>query len=215
MLVPHLTGGSSPELDALRTACRVVIGRVCGPGRRLAIVGAGPSDAAYGPAERGSLAGFGVTLEVPLGSPVPGPVTLPPALTVGAWLVCDALGPGSGAVGHAVADALPVELASDREDTALVVVGDGSATRTDKAPRPFDPRGADHDAALAAALRAGDPGGLAALGRRGDPPAVHASGTGVWAAVARLVEGVDWDAELVHEAAPFGVGYVVAVWRRR
>ena len=41
-----------------------------------------------------------------------------------------------------------------------------------------------------------------------------AGGAATWDAVAPAAEPLDWDAELLYDAAPFGVGYFVAVWTR-
>lgn len=215
LLVPQVTGGITPELDELRAACRAAIIQVAGAGRQLVVIGSGPDDRRYEGTARGSLAGYGVALEVPLGRDGPGRVELPASLTVGAWLVRAALGPDTGAVGYSVADGLP-DLWDD-VDRALVVVGDGSARRTEKAPGYLDERAAEFDAQIADALRRGQGNMLHPPGypQEGLHAALLVAGAPVWDAVAWLIESATWDAELLYDAAPFGVGYFVAVWTAR
>ena len=95
----------------------------------------------------------------------------------------------------------------------LLVVGNGSARRTDASPGPYDARAVPFDDALGRALLAPDPAALRALDT--------ALAAELWASVgalagpggvgdalegARLV-GVDYD------AAPFGVQYWVTRWQ--
>ena len=217
VLVPDLAQGAAAELDELRAACRTAIRDAVADGARPVLVAGGPTAAEYSATTRGTFAGFGLPLEVPLGSDEPGPVLLPPALTVGAWLVRDALGPNTGAAGISVTDAdgrLPDFSGPDR--AALVVLGDGSARRTEKAPGYLDARAGEFDDLLAAALREGSGGQL----RRHWPDRYAAQellvgGLAAWDAVATVVEPVAWHARLLYYGWPYGVGYFVALWTRR
>jgi hypothetical protein len=138
-----------------------------------------------------------------------------------AWLggpvrvVADPRGRG---LGHRVAEHLLGEagLAVDTSDAvrgraaAYLVVGNGSAKRTEKAPGHLDPRAHDFDAALEAALRGPDPAALAAL----DQPLA----TELWADVAALRElgGLLAGAaapEVDYADDPFGVQYWVMRWQ--
>lgn len=215
VLVPDLAGAAAAELDELRDACRAAIRRAAACGGQLVLVGSGPAARTYGPLARGTLAGFGLPLEIPLGADGTGEVELPPSLTVGAWLVRDALGPDSGAVATSVPDggAQP-ELPGG--PCALVVLGDGSARRSEKAPGYLDPRAADFDAALARTLGTGDPAGLSAerLAEHGASELL-VGGLAAWAAVAPLLASSEWDAEVLYDAAPYGVGYFAAAWTSR
>ena len=221
VVVPDLAQGAAPELDDLREASRLAIRQAVGPGVKPVLVGAGQSAAAHESTARGTLAGFGLPLELGLGTDTETDTdtaqpTLPASLTVGAWLVRDALGPESGTVAVEVTDEHNALPAFDETDVALVVLGDGSARRTEKAPGHFDERAAGFDDAVAAALAAGDPAGLrrdrlAAAG--GEELLV--SGLAAWDAVARVTAGVAWAADLLYAAAPYGVGYFVAHWTRR
>ena len=97
----------------------------------------------------------------------------------------------------------------------MLVVGDGAATHTERAPGHLDPRAADFDAAVAAALAGADPEALLAL----DPElaaALLAAGRAPWQVLAGLAErtGDGWRGELLYSDAPYGVAYHVAVWTR-
>jgi hypothetical protein len=182
---------------------------------RPVLVGAGPTAADYPSSARGTFAGFGLPLEVPLGSDEPGPVALPPALTVGAWLLRDALGAGSGTVACAVPPAGRRLAGLPDEPVSLIVVGDGSARRTEKAPGYLDERAAEFDAALADIFRTGDGSALHPdrLERHGASELL-VGGLPAWYSVQSLIASSSWEARLLYEAAPYGVGYFVAVWTR-
>lgn len=217
VLIPDVAQGAAGELDALRAACRNAIRRVAALAPHLVVVGAGARWQHHEPVARGSLAPFGVALEVSLGSDAPGPIELPLSLTVGAWLLRDALGPDCGAAGWSAGpderDA-PARLdpAGD-SPCALVVLADGSARRSTSAPGYLDERAAGHDARLATGLRTGDP----ALLREDQTLAreLLVEGGAVWDRVAREFAGRAWDAELLYDEAPYGVGYFVAAWTSR
>ena len=86
-----------------------------------------------------------------------------------------------------------------------LVVANGSAKRTEKAPGYFDDRAAEFDEALGAALRAGDLSGLD-LSLAGE----------LWADVAGLTElaGVRAsEVQVDYDDAPYGVQYWVVRWQ--
>lgn len=212
-LVPAVGRGLDAELGQARAASRRAIRATARGDRRLVVIGSGEQTRRYLPTAHGTFAGFGVPLTVGLGSDEPGPVELPPALTVAAWLLGDALGPGCGASGW-TAGADPLRLGVDPDvATALLVVGDGSACRTEKAPGYFDPRAERRDRAIADALRAGEADALHADSGLDDELLV--AGSRAWAAAAELLGGRRYDADLLYEGAPFGVGYFVATWTAR
>ena len=106
---------------------------------------------------------------------------------------------------------LGARLAAGPDPVGLLVVGDGAATHTEKAPGHLDERAGPFDAAVADALRAADPAALAAL----DPvlaAQLWAAGRAPWQVLAGATTGTAWSGELLYSAAPFGVGYHVAVW---
>lgn len=106
------------------------------------------------------------------------------------------------------------ECASDPQPVGLLVVGDGAATHTEKAPRHLDERAAPFDRIAAAALASADVAALAALDA-GLATELCAVGRAPWQVLAGATAGGDWDGELLHSDAPFGVAYHVAVWTRR
>ncbi len=214
VLVPEVAQAAAPELDELRAACRTAIRRIAAPGSRLLVLGSGDRWQQHGPTARGSLAGYGVPLEIPLGSDEPGPVELPLSLTIGAWLLRDALGPNCGASGWSVTFGGAGDRGRLDPDTdvpcALLVMADGSARRSTSAPGHLDERAAGFDANLAAALRSGE-------GRRlhidaDDAAGLLVGGAAAWEQAARALEPFAFDAELLYDAAPYGVGYFVAAW---
>ena len=110
------------------------------------------------------------------------------------------------------AHVLSPEDSLDRFDGVLVM-GDGSASRTEKAPRGLNPQAAAFDQSAAAALVAGDPAALAELdlGLGSD---VGASGAAAWSRLGRAVHEVT-SASLDAECDPYGVLYLVARWTVR
>ncbi|WP_406067345.1 hypothetical protein [Micromonospora sp. NBC_01638] len=111
----------------------------------------------------------------------------------------------------AVADT--VNAAGDR--VALLVLGDGSACRGEKAPGYDDPRARPYDQRVAAALADADLDVLLDL----DPvlsAELKAAGRAPWQVLARAARsaGGGWRGELLHDAAPYGVAYFVASWER-
>jgi len=219
-LVPAVGRGVDAELGPVRTACREAIRRVTAPGVRLVVVGGADRAGEYPPSARGSFAGYGVELALSLGRDGgDAAAELPPSLTVGAWLVRDALGPDSGASGFATASGAedPPDWHSGA-DTALVVVGDGSARRSAKAPGYADPRSAVFDADLVAALASGEAHRLRDAVSADGPAGQLAGellvgGTSAWRLTAGQTEAAGgYRAEVLYDDAPFGVGYVVAAW---
>jgi hypothetical protein len=91
------------------------------------------------------------------------------------------------------------------EDPSYLVVGNGSAMRTEKAPGHFDERAEAFDAALGASLREGQPAVDAALAGE------------LWASVDAIIELGEVDVDLGEEQvdydeAPYGVQYWVMTW---
>ncbi len=221
LLVPDVAAGAAPELDPARDACADALG-VLAAARpdRLVVVGPGGRDASYPEGARGSFRGFGVDLDVRLGRGAESaPATLPASLAVAAWLL-DRTGWADAPVeGLGVAEALPVEscvrtgrdLAGRAGRVALLVMGDGSACRTLKAPGYLDARAAGFDAEIARALGAADLAALRAL----DPGLareLRAGGRAPWQVLAGAAEDAGLGGSLLYDDAPYGVGYLVAAW---
>jgi hypothetical protein len=211
LLLPEVAGRAADDTADLRRACADALAAVLAPGpTAVVVVGAGEGGARYGAGDVGTLRGYGVDLDVPFAGPAaPDGRRLPLPHTVGAWLLTGAgwSGPRTGATPDALAGAV-------REATgplALLVMGDGSARRTLKAPGHLDPAAEPFDARVAAALRHGDAAALAALDAA-EGERLLADGVLGWRAVGRLVTGRPVSASLRYDAAPFGVGYLVAHW---
>jgi hypothetical protein len=90
-------------------------------------------------------------------------------------------------------------------------MGDGSARRTLKAPGYLDDAAGPFDAAVAAALAAGDAAALARLDLA-EGERLLAAGAPSWRAVGAALSGRTFTARLHYDDAPFGVGYLVADW---
>jgi hypothetical protein len=108
---------------------------------------------------------------------------------------------------------LAEQLRREGAPAALLVLGDGAATHSQRAPGYLDSRAHDLDASVAAAFAAADPGALLEL----DPQLAGellVAGREAWqvAAAAALCLAPQWRGELLYSAAPYGVAYHVAVW---
>ncbi|MEU3605780.1 class III extradiol dioxygenase subunit B-like domain-containing protein [Streptomyces sp. NPDC035033] len=221
LLVPEVAGGAAPELEDARAHCADALG-VLAAARpdRLYVVGPAPEGArgAFPAGSSGSFAGFGIDLSVSLGQG-PGGRTLPAPLAVGAWLLsrtgrADLPVEGFGIDERAAAEECAEtgrRLAASAERVALLVMGDGSACRTVKAPGYLDERAAGFDAEAARALGSADVPGLLALDA-GLAHELKAAGRAPWQVLAGAAEGAGLAGRLLHEDAPYGVEYLVAVW---
>lgn len=226
VLVPQLTAGGAEEIEPLRSACLAAAGWLADGGPRWVAVGAH-----QGPRERlcnavGTFRGYGADITVALGerdARVPDPDLPLPALVAG-WLrgraapatpVWMELVPGDlpAARCRALGGQLAAELAG-AAPVGLLVLGDGAATHTAKAPGYLDERAAGFEAAARDALAAADPAAL--LGLDADLAAeLLATGRAAWQVLAgaALATGT-WSGQLLYSAAPYGVGYHVAAWER-
>ncbi|MET7369694.1 class III extradiol dioxygenase subunit B-like domain-containing protein [Streptomyces sp. NPDC005566] len=226
LLVPEVAAGAAPELDPARAACVDALGVLAAARPDLLIVVGPAGPGARGPfpaGSPGSFAGFGVDLtvrlgEVPAGSSAPAR-PLPESLAVGAWLLARARWAGAPVEGLGVGEPLAADrcaqagrdLAGRADRVALLVMGDGSACRTVKAPGYLDERAIDFDTAVARALGGAD---LAALGALDESLAyeLKAAGRAPWQVLAGAAQGAGLGGQLLYEEAPYGVGYAVAAW---
>ncbi|MGP4000802.1 class III extradiol dioxygenase subunit B-like domain-containing protein [Streptomyces sp. 8N706] len=223
LLVPDVAAGAAPELDALRAACSDAIA-VLAAARPDRLVVIGPADQAGGgphpQGATGSFRSFGVDREVRLGAADTAPVRqLPLSLAVAAWLLertgwsaapLQGLGVGEPLAADRCAQ-VGRELAAGAERVALLVMGDGTACRTLKAPGYLDERAAGFDAEVARALGAADTAGLLALDEE-LAYELKAAGRAPWQMLAGAGEGAGLAGELLYDDAPYGVGYFVAAW---
>lgn len=228
LLVPEVAAGAAPELDALRASCADAVG-VLAASRPDLLVTVGPvgepGPVSLAQGAPGSFREFGVPVDVTLGAaeapslegadPASEPRALPPSLAVAGWLLRD--WNTAPVRGLGVGDALPPEdcltagrtVADSAPRVALLVMGDGSACRTAKAPGYLDERAEPFDTAVAAALAAADTTALAAL----DPALsreLKAAGRAPWQVLAGAAERAGLVGQLLHQSAPYGVAYFVA-----
>ncbi|MFH9981671.1 class III extradiol dioxygenase subunit B-like domain-containing protein [Streptomyces sp. NPDC017179] len=227
LLVPEVAAGAAPELDSVRAACTDALG-VLAAARPDLLVVVGPAEASgSGPrpeGARGSFRGFGVDLEVRLGrdTGTGSGGELPSSLAVAAWLLActgwsDA--PVAPVEGLGVEESLTPErcaaagrdLAARAGRVALLVMGDGSARRTLKAPGYLDERAEPFDTGVARALGEADTSALRALDAL-LAQELKVSGRAPWQVLAGAAEDAGLSGTLLHEDAPYGVGYLVAAW---
>ncbi|XVQ13383.1 class III extradiol dioxygenase subunit B-like domain-containing protein [Spirillospora sp. CA-255316] len=189
------------------------LGAAVASGAEIVVVGGAPATRPYGPDALATLRPYGLVSPSHNGKPenglpdigersdpnfgkdLTGAEVLPLSLTIGRWLLrdlLDALPAGVTVRFQAVAyDAAPGECLSlgrelagpaDRR-VALLVMGDGSACLTEKAPGYLDPRAQPYDTAVAEAFERADIAALAGL----DPVLsreLHAAGRAAWQVLA-------------------------------
>lgn len=213
LLARELTG-LDPVVPELREACAAAMARVVRSRPEvIAVVGPGPHTAIW-PAD-GALnpAGFAPALGS-AGTPA-GP-RMPFPLGLGARLLDE-----DGYQGPRVLQAVGInEQPGDclrlgarvgrlANRVGLLVMADGSARRSLRAPGYLDPRAAAFDAAIEQAVRGGDLGPLravdAALARD-----VLAAGRPAWQVLAGALPGRAPAVEVLYADDPFGVFYLVA-----
>ncbi|MET9696896.1 hypothetical protein ABZY31_08225 [Streptomyces sp. NPDC006529] len=226
LLVPAVAAGAAGELADARTACSDALA-VLAASRpdRLVVVGHADPGAGgpYPQGTPGGFHGFGVESDVRLGEgeadapqdtrPLPAP------LAVAAWLLHHTAWSGAPVEGLGVEEHLDTahclaagrELAARADRVALLVVGDGSACRTLKAPGYLDDRAAAFDEAAARALGSADVAALTALDA-GLAAELKAAGRAPWQVLAGAAEDAGLEGRLLYEDAPYGVGYFVAAW---
>ncbi|MFF0634863.1 hypothetical protein ACFYTS_20405 [Nocardia sp. NPDC004151] len=240
VLVPELEGAAGSAVEgavaelraavsaagrelAARVSRWVVVG-VAEPGEGS---GAGDSGRVIGADAVGTFRGYGVDVRVGLSGPVAervADVLLPlPALIAG-WLreqvapetvaecrliSADATAEESLAFGRA----LRAELDAESEPVGVLVVADGAATLSLKAPRYLDERAEGVQADIDQALSAGDRKALADLDTALCAE-IEVEGRPAYQALAGLfaADPADPQVETRYAAAPFGVAYHVSVW---
>jgi len=212
LLLPAVEVRADAATAALREACAAAVADMLRVLPAVVVVvadGASPGER-FGAGDVGDLRGFGVDVVLPFDGPArPGGRRVPPAHTLGAWLLDEAcfagtrIGVGPSDLGRLIPE-LPAPV-------GILAMGDGSARRSLKAPGYLDDGAGPFDAGVARALDAGDVAALAGLdveeGRR-----LLAAGVPVWRALGGVLTGRTVTARLHHDAAPFGVGYLVASW---
>jgi hypothetical protein len=210
LLVPEVAGGSAAVDESLRAASlRAVSRAVVDRPDRVVVVGRVSAPGEWGRESRADFSGFGVSaVPAATGS------SLPWQLSVGAWLL-DAAGWDGDRRYVGVGDGVPAPGAAgqmDSRSSSVIVVGDGSACRSERAPGGLDPRAQDLDSTIADLLERGDVAGLGGV----DPRLAEDLMCGSVPAWSWLVAALDGEtvsaAELLVDDAPYGVGYFVALW---
>lgn len=132
---------------------------------------------------------------------------LPSAVEIGRWLLDrnDSERPVSIDVVDAETSGAPVPTGGRQ---GLLVMADGSARRTPKAPGAFHPDADGFDAGIEALLASGRVPQLGAAAEMWctDAPALLE--------LVRTTSEAEWDRDLLYAAAPYGVAYFVASWVR-
>lgn len=188
MLFPELATGATDDLGPVRTAAQEAVDWAC-DGARIGILT--PEQPVNAPSW--SLTGFGITI----GEGTPVGLAEAVARRFLGDRKATAVGPGA--------------LLADFD--ALLVMGDGSSSRTEKAPGHIKAAAVPFDDAVVSALRSGDAATLACLdltvaGEAG------AAGAPAWAWLAHQTESVE-TARVDLAEDPFGVLYIVARWTAR
>ena len=215
LLVPEIAAGSADADAPLRESCRTVITQLLAA-RPDEVLVVGPAEEAGQVEGTWDWRGFGVPLPES-----PPSAKLPHGLAIGAWLLDSYAEATPTRRFHAVTDNASAEgcaelgraLVAGDSRIAMLVCGDGSACRTEKAPGFLDPDATGWDDAALAALGSGEPAALLALdvgvGRR-----VLAAGRAPWQVLAGAAGDDTFDVRIERADAPYGVMYVVGSWTR-
>ncbi|MFF4197317.1 hypothetical protein [Nonomuraea sp. NPDC001831] len=221
-------------LPELRAACRTAVAalRAARPDV-LVVVGGAETTRSYDGAAAGTLRPWGFDVTVGEGAPV-----LPLSLTVGRRLLNDPE-PPSGPPPATGAEGVPAQvLARDAGGVpaqavafaaapaecraigaglaalgrvALLVMADGSACLTPRAPGRYDEAAQPYDDLIAEAVGTADAAALAAL----DPveaDRLWVTGRAALQVLAGAAEGTPLTGTLLMRSSPYGVGYFAAVW---
>jgi hypothetical protein len=207
LLVPELAGGAASELDDVRARCAAAVDVVWRDSDVVYVVGPASEPVST------SLAPWGVGVGVEVRVDVPEALGL--AHLVGAWLTRGR--PRSFVVVDDDVDTdgcaeLGRELASAADRVGLLVMGDGSACHTEKAPGYLDSRAAAFEAGVGAAFASGDPRALLEL----DTDLARellVAGRAPWQVLAGAAGGASAEVVEASWSAPYGVAYHVASWR--
>ncbi|MFE9576155.1 hypothetical protein ACFYO1_07215 [Nocardia sp. NPDC006044] len=232
ILVPELCGGVTGALPGrsddprgvLRAAVLAAAERLAGVTDRWTVLGTGVADQVFGPETVGTFRGFGADVRVALS---PDAAAEPDAqhplpVLIAGWLRGQ-VAPGVRAEVRIVAEdtsvaccfelgaKLRAELDNSDERHGVLVIADGAATLSLKAPGYLDERAPAVQGELDRALAAGDRAALRAL----DPglcAELVLSGRAAYQVLAGLFD-TDPVVETLYQDAPFGVGYDVSLWR--
>jgi hypothetical protein len=210
LLYPGMTGRQAVEPE-LRAACAEATRRlVHGEPEEIVVVGPAGTTRTWAPGSRLDPSQFASAM-ASTGTPA-----LPLSLGLGAMLLDEAGYRGRRrlqAIGQdepaSTCIRLGAQLGASKARSALLVMGDGSARRTLKAPGYLDPRAEALDAAVESAIRTGDLDALQQL----DPILARelmVTGRPAWQVLSGAIRCSRPRTEILYCDAPFGVGYLVA-----
>jgi aromatic ring-opening dioxygenase LigB subunit len=225
LLIPEIAAGAAVETAALREACLVAAGALAQRCPRWVAVAAVDPTAVTGAA--GSFAGYGADVDVALcpEATAADRVELPLPLLIAGWLrgqvgaahvsvaVCPVPPGSSTAQCRRIGNELAQRLRRNGDSVGLLVLGDGAATHTLRAPGYLDSRAHRLDASVAEALAAANSTALldldAALAAE-----LLVAGREAWQVGAAAAQSLApaYQGELLYSAAPYGVAYHVALW---
>jgi hypothetical protein len=213
--------GADPVLPELRQACLdAVTALVRAEPEVIAVVAAASERRSWDPAGRLDRGAFAPALSQPApGQPGDPAEHLPVPLGL-AGLLLDQAGYDGRRELHSVTQddpadqcaALGAQVATQCERVGLLVMADGSARRTLKAPGYLDERSVPFDLAVESAIRAGDLAALLTLDA-GLARELMATGRPAWQVLAGAAQGQRADCAIGYCDAPFGVSYLVATVR--
>ncbi|HEX9066797.1 MAG TPA: hypothetical protein VF843_16930 [Streptosporangiaceae bacterium] len=219
LLIGELTGAASVAED-LRSACTDAVGElIAAEPEAIVVVGAAEQTEGWPEAGPLDLAVFAPGPAGPSQAGIKAAANRPTSLGVGGWLLtaCGYRGPQ---ILQAVGAAEPADrcarlgaaLAKAAGRQALLVVADGSARRTLKAPGYLDERSAGFDESVERCFRTGRLDDLLGL----DPALaaeLMAAGRPAWQVLAGALAGRAVSSEIRYQGDPFGVAYLVASLR--
>jgi hypothetical protein len=216
LLARELTG-IDPVIPELREACAAAVERLVRSGPDvIAVVGTGSRTAVWPPSGRLNRGAFAPALGRPLrpqGERTGPP--LPLSLGLGARLLDEAGYRGARLLRSVDRDEpaeaclrLGAGLSRLGDRVGLLVMADGSACRSLRAPGYLNPAAAGFDAVLERAVRDGDLGPLRTLDL-GMARELLVAGRPGWQVLAGAMPGGDLSTEILYADDPFGVYYLV------
>jgi hypothetical protein len=220
LLARELTG-ADPVLPELRKACREAVDELIrADADVVVVVGVAGEERAFDPRARLDVTPYAPALRVPgHGGDWAGPDELPPLplpIGLGGRLLDEAGYHGRRelqSVGErtspAACAALGAQLAAAAPHVALLVMADGSARRSRRAPGYLDVRAEPFDTEVGRAIRTGDMPALLALDGALATD-LMATGRPAWQVLAGAAAGRRPSCVVRYDDAPFGVGYLVA-----
>jgi hypothetical protein len=213
-LLARVLTGLDPVIPELRQACAAAVERLIRSGPEvIAVVGPGHRTTTWPASSRLNLSAFAPALG-PEGQQTDPP--LPLSLGLGARLLDEAGYRGPRllrSVDHdepaAACLRLGADLSSLSDRVGLLVMADGSACRSLRAPGYLDPRAAAFDVAIEQAVRSGDLGPLRAMDQ-GLARELRTAGRPTWQVLAGAIPGKAPATEILYADDPFGVFYLIA-----